>query len=63
MTAFVEHADHITLIHEVTGRYTARLEAPPGRSHDKSLANVQGFAKDFCSMSYLVEQETPPDRQ
>ena len=57
MTSFVEHTDHVTLVYEVAGRYTACSEASPRRSHDKPLANVQGFAEDFCSMSSLVEQE------
>jgi hypothetical protein len=51
MTAFVEHADHVAFVYEVTRFHTACPEAPPGRSHDKSLANVQGFAEDFRSVS------------
>jgi hypothetical protein len=51
MTVFVEHADHIALVYEVTRLYTACPEAPPGRSHDKPLANVQGFAEVFRSVS------------
>ena len=51
VTAFIERADHFALVHEVSRSNAADPEAPPRRSHDQSLANVQGFAEDLGSVS------------